>query len=157
MSRFLQVVISQNEWCGKMNHLKRAYSRYITGTLWNIIEYCRGFEDMKNEISSSLKASDIFVLIFYWMCYFWVENLSNLGKFTVCGSQTLNRHSGFQRIGLPNPVFTGENSADNNPIHTTHSKSVHTTCMVSKPLLQNIRRLLDPLNCTIMASRCHNN
>ena len=36
-----------------------------TGTLWNTIECCRGFEDMKDEISSSLNASDIFGLIFY--------------------------------------------------------------------------------------------
>ena len=34
-------------------------------------------------------------------------------------SGVLNRHRGFQSIGLPNPVFTVENSADNNPIHTT--------------------------------------
>ena len=64
-------------------------------------------------------------------------------------SGLLNRHRGFQNIGLSNPLFTVEKSADNNPIHTTHSKSVHTTCMVSSPLLQNIRRLLDPLNCTM--------
>ena len=37
-------------------------------------------------------------------------------------SGVLNRHRGFQNIGLPNPVFTVENSADNNSIHTTHSK-----------------------------------
>ena len=36
-----------------------------TKTLWNTIECFRGFEDMKDEISSSLKASDIFRLIFY--------------------------------------------------------------------------------------------
>ena len=89
------------------------------------------------------------------MCYFWVENVSNLCKLIVCGSETLrsttvlNRRRGFQNIGLPNPVFTVENSADNNLMHTTHSKSLHTTSMVSNPLLQNIRRLLDPLNCTI--------
>ena len=59
-----------------------------------------------------------------------------------------DRHRGFQNVGLPNPVFTVENSADNNPIHATQSKSVHTTCMVLNPLLQNIRRLLDLLNCT---------
>ena len=40
----------------------------------------------------------------------------------------LNRHKGFKNIGLP---FTVENSIDNNPIQTIHSKSVHTTCMVS--------------------------
>ena len=73
---------------------------------------------MKDEISSSLKAFDIFGLIFYLMCYFWFENLSNLCELIVCGSQTLKstqqtRHRGF------NPVFTAENSADNNPIHTT--------------------------------------
>ena len=33
-----------------------------TSTLWNTID---GFEGMKDEISSSLKASDIFGLIFY--------------------------------------------------------------------------------------------
>ena len=37
---------------------------YYTSTLWNTIECCRGFEDMKDEISSSLKASNIFGLIF---------------------------------------------------------------------------------------------
>ena len=70
------------------------------------------------------------------MCYFWVENLSNLCiKLIVCASQTsgvFNKHRGFQNIGLPNPVVTVENSANNNPIHTTHSKSVHTACMVSE-------------------------
>ena len=35
-----------------------------TGTLWNTIECCRGFEDIKDEISSSLEASDIFGLLF---------------------------------------------------------------------------------------------
>ena len=40
-------------------------------------------------------------------------------------SGVLNRHRGFQNIGLPNPVFTVENSADDNPIHATYSKSVH--------------------------------
>ena len=34
-------------------------------------------------------------------------------------SGVLNRHKGFQNIGLPNSVFTVENSAYNNPIHTT--------------------------------------
>ena len=38
---------------------------HITGTLWNTMECCRGFEDMKDEISSSLKAS----------LYFWVNFL----------------------------------------------------------------------------------
>ena len=56
----------------------------------------------------------------------------------------------FQNIGLPNHdhVSTVENSADNNPIHTTHGRCVHT-CMLSNPLLQNIRRLPDLLNCRI--------
>ena len=36
-----------------------------TSTLWNTIECCRGFKDMKDEISSSLEASDILGLIFY--------------------------------------------------------------------------------------------
>ena len=34
-------------------------------------------------------------------------------------SGVLNRHRGFQNVGLPNLVSTVENSADNNPIHTT--------------------------------------
>ena len=42
-----------------------AYYITSTSTLWNTIECCRGFENMKDEISSSLKASDIFGLIFY--------------------------------------------------------------------------------------------
>ena len=67
-------------------------------------------------------------------------------------SGVLSRHRSFQNIGLLNPKFTVENSADNNPIHTTHSKSVHTACMVSNPLRHNIRRLLDPLNCTNVKS-----
>ena len=62
-------------------------------------------------------------------------------------SGVLKRYRGFQNIGVLNPVFTVENSTDNNPIHTTHSESVHTKCMVSSPLLQNLCRLLDPLNC----------
>ena len=53
-----------------------------------------------------------------------------------------SRHRVFQIIGLSNPVFTFENSADNNQ---THIKSVRTICMVSNPLLQNIRRLQDPM------------
>ena len=36
-------------------------------------------------------------------------------------SGVLNRHRGFQNIGQPNPVFTVENSEDNNPIRATHS------------------------------------
>ena len=59
-------------------------------------------------------------------------------------SGVLHRHKGFQNIGKPNPVFTVENSAENNPIHTTHSKSVHTIRMVSNPSLRNIRGLLGP-------------
>ena len=53
-----------------------------------------------------------------------------------------SRHRVFQNIGLSNPVFTFENSADNNQ---THVKSVHTICTVSNPLLRNIRRLPDPM------------
>ena len=37
----------------------------ITSTLCNIIKCCPGFEDMKDEVSSSLEASDTFGLIFY--------------------------------------------------------------------------------------------
>ena len=62
------------------------------------------------------------------MCYFWVENLSNLCKLIVCGSHTLRstqQTKRFPNIGLPNPVFTVENSVDNNPIHVTQSKSEH--------------------------------
>ena len=40
-------------------------STFRTSTLWNTIECCRGFQDMKDEISTSLNASDIFGLIFY--------------------------------------------------------------------------------------------
>ena len=53
-------------------------------------------------------------------------------------SGVLITHRAFQNKGLLNPVFTVENSADNNPRHTKHSKSVHTTCMASNPLLHNI-------------------
>ena len=59
------------------------------------------------------------------MCYVWVENLSNLCTLIVCGSQTLRSTQQTQRfpnIGLPNPVFTVENSAHNNPIQAIHSK-----------------------------------
>ena len=59
------------------------------------------------------------------MCYFWVENLSNLCNLIDCGSQTLRSTQQTQKcpnIDLSNPVFTVENSADNNPIHATHSK-----------------------------------
>ena len=62
---------------------------YYTSTLWNTTECCRGFDDMKNEISSSLKTSDIVGLIFYGVCYFWAENLIDLRKLIACGSQTL--------------------------------------------------------------------
>ena len=50
-------------------------------------------------------------------------------------SGVLNRHRGFQNIGLPNPVFTVENSADNNPIHTTHSNlyTQHACCQTHYP------------------------
>ena len=53
-------------------------------------------------------------------------------------------------VGLPNHdhVFTVDNSANINPIHTTHSRSVHTY-MISNPLLQKIRRLPDLLNCRV--------
>ena len=87
------------------------------------------------------------------LIFFWVETLSDLCEMIVYGSQkltgVLNRHKGFQNIGLSNPVFTVENSADNNPIHTTYTQSIHTTCMVSNPLLQNICRLVVLLNCTM--------
>ena len=35
---------------------RRRYGHY-TSTLWNTIECCRGFEDMKDEISNSLKVT----------------------------------------------------------------------------------------------------
>ena len=73
-------------------------------TLWNTIECCRGFEDMKDAISSSLKAYDIFGLIFYRMCYFWGEDLSNLWMLIVCGSQTLKSTQQTQRF--PKHRFT---------------------------------------------------
>ena len=41
---------------------------FITGTLWNTIVCCRGFEDMKDEISSSFKACDIFWVNFFTEC-----------------------------------------------------------------------------------------
>ena len=130
------------------------YSKY-TNTFWNTIECGRGFEDIKDEISSSVEASDIFGLIFYRMCYFWVENLSNLCKLIVCGNQTLrcSQQTHVQRFPENRStqlcIFTVENSAYNNQIHTKHSKSVHTTCMVSNPTLQHSRQLLDPLNGTM--------
>ena len=43
---------------------KRRRHGHFTSTLWNTIECCRDTEDMKDEISSSLKASYIFRLIF---------------------------------------------------------------------------------------------
>ena len=49
---------------------------------------------MKDEISSSLKASDIFGLMFY----FGVENLNDLCKLIVCGSQTLRSAQRTQRF-----------------------------------------------------------
>ena len=96
------------------------------------MECCCGFEDMKDEIGSSRKASDIFA-----------ENLSNLYNLIVCCSQTPRSAQQTQRFPKHRPVFTVENSADNNSVRTIHSKSVHTR------LLQNIRRLLDPLNCVM--------
>ena len=39
--------------------LKLSKMLNITSTLWNTIGCCRGFEDMKDEISSSHNASDI--------------------------------------------------------------------------------------------------
>ena len=42
--------------------------------------------------------------------------------------RVLNRHR-FPKHRLP--IFTVKNSADNNPVQATHSKSVHTTCMAS--------------------------
>ena len=49
-----------------LNSTKR--KQMYTSTLWNTTERCRGFEDMKNKISSSLKASDIFGLFFFTQC-----------------------------------------------------------------------------------------
>ena len=93
---------------------------------------------MENEISGSLKACDIFGLIFFYgMCYFWRENSSDLCKLIVCGSQTLrseySTNTDFPKKGIPSPLST----------------SINITCMVvSNPLLQDIRQLLDMLNCT---------
>ena len=39
-------------------------------------------------------------------------------------SGVLNRHKGFQNIGLPNPVFTFENAADNAPGETAPQRAV---------------------------------
>ena len=107
--------------------------------------------DMKDEIS----------FWYFWVNFLpnvllWFENLSSLCKLIVSGSQTLrsnfllevrNRYRGFQNIGLPSPVFTVENSAANNPIHTAHSESVHTRCTIYHYC--RVRWLLDPLNCTM--------
>ena len=59
-------------------------------------------------------------------------------------SGVFNRHRGFQNIGLPKPVFTVENSTDNNPIHTTYTKSRYTAWIVSSLLLKNIRPTARP-------------
>ena len=59
------------------------------------------------------------------MCYFCVENLSNICKLIVCGSQTLRSTQQTQvseNIGLPNPVFTAEYSADNSEATKSHPK-----------------------------------
>ena len=56
-----------------------------------------------------LKLLIFFGLTFYRMCYFWVENLSNICKLTVCGSQNLRSTQQTQRFPkkeLPNLVFT---------------------------------------------------
>ena len=44
--------------------MKMYYLLFSTSTLWNTTERCRGFEDTKDEIRSSLEASDILRLIF---------------------------------------------------------------------------------------------
>ena len=75
-----------------------------TSTLWNTTECFHGFEDMKDEIGSSLKASVIFGLIFYWMYYFWVENLSDLCKLIVCGSQTRRSNQQTQKFPKHGPT-----------------------------------------------------
>ena len=48
----------------------------------------------------------------------------------------LSRHRGFQNIDQPNPVFTTENSVDNNPIHkyTQHTANKHNIYGV-KPII----------------------
>ena len=48
-----------------LNDIHKVWLIVKISTLWNKLECYRGFEDMKDEISSSLKASDIFGLIFY--------------------------------------------------------------------------------------------
>ena len=48
---------------------------FNTSTLWNTTECCRDLEDMKDEISSSFKASDIFGLILYKLNVLLVECL----------------------------------------------------------------------------------
>ena len=56
---------------------------------------------MKDEISSSLNTSDIFVLISLWMCYFRAENFKrNLCKLIVCGSQALRSTQQTQRAEI---------------------------------------------------------
>ena len=50
--------------CSERNYEIHLLSITITSKLWNTIECCRGFEDMKDEISTSLKTSDIFGLTF---------------------------------------------------------------------------------------------
>ena len=109
-----------------------------TSTLCTTTECCRGFEDIKDEISSSHKAFDIFGLIFHWIYYFWVENLSNLCKLIVCGSQTLRSTQQTQVSKTEAyPILYSQSRIQRMIIQYT---------MVSNPLLQNIRRLLDPLN-----------
>ena len=68
-------------------------------------------------------------------------------------SGVLNRHRGFQKIGLPNPVFTVENSAYNNPIHTTHSKSVHTPCTQN---MHGVKPITAAQSLTVRAAELHN-
>ena len=53
----------------------------------------------------------------------------------VRSSGVLNRHRGFQNICPPNPVFTVENSADNNPIqYTQHTVNLYIQHAWSKPI-----------------------
>ena len=59
------------------------------------------------------------------------NNIGTLGYLFYAYWATNGDERGFQNIGLPNPVFAVENSATNNPIHTTPSKSVHTTCITA--------------------------
>ena len=62
------------------------------------IQFYGGQSSVLSILYLPLKASDIFRLIFYCMCYFWVENLSNLCKLTVFGSQTLGSTQQTQRF-----------------------------------------------------------